>query len=188
VPALTKLQKATLPLYEQVRAASSCQNEVILPWTKDKIQDSDFPTDRNVYQESTGPLGGLAGESRSGDANGQWFRVLVSPANYAYPAGSNFFLTGQPLKGVNPPPPANRYPRPYKPDVPCETQQAPDLRSNPLPAPQGTKIDLGSSAVQAANAAATTKAVGFLRKLLDQEGSKLKISSTPLKSLSEVKK
>jgi phospholipid/cholesterol/gamma-HCH transport system substrate-binding protein len=188
VPALTKLQKATLPLYEQVRAASSCQNEVILPWTKDKIQDSDFPTDRNVYQESTGPLGGLAGESRSGDANGQWFRVLVSPANYAYPAGSNFFLTGEPLKGVNPPPPANRYPRPYKPDVPCETQQAPDLRSNPLPAPQGTKIELGSSAVQAANAVATTKAVDFLRKLLDKEGSSLKISSTPLKSLSEVKK
>jgi hypothetical protein len=26
VPALTKLQRSTLPLYEQVRAASSCQN------------------------------------------------------------------------------------------------------------------------------------------------------------------
>jgi virulence factor Mce-like protein len=188
VPALTKLQKATLPLYEQVRSASSCQNDVILPWTHDKIQDSDFPTDRQVYQESTGPLGGLAGESRSGDANGQWFRVLVSPANYAYPLGSNFFLTGEPLKGVNPPPPAQKYPRPFKPDVPCETQQSPDLRSNPLPAPDGTKIDLGSSAVQAANAAATTKAVDWLRKLIKQDGEQLKVSSTPLKSLSEVHK
>jgi hypothetical protein len=188
VPALTKLQKATLPLYEQVRSASSCQNEVILPWTHDKIQDPDFPTDRTVYQESTGPLGGLAGESRSGDANGQWFRVLVAPSNYAYPAGSNFFLTGEPLKGVNPPPPADRYPRQFKPDVPCETQQAPDLRSNPLPAPQGTKIDLTSPAVQTANAAATTKAVDFLRKLIKQDGEQLKVSSTPLKSLSEVHK
>jgi phospholipid/cholesterol/gamma-HCH transport system substrate-binding protein len=188
VPALTKLQKATLPLYEQVRAASSCQNEVIMPWSHDQIQDSDFPTDRKVFEESTGPLGGLAGESRSGDANGQWFRVLVSAANYAYPLGSNWFLTAQPLKGVNPAPPAQKYPRPFKPDVPCETQQAPDLRSNPLPAPQGTKIDLGSSAVQAANATATTKAVEWLRKLLEHEGSQLKVSSTPLKSISEVKK
>jgi phospholipid/cholesterol/gamma-HCH transport system substrate-binding protein len=177
VPALTKLQKATLPLYEQVRAASSCQNEVILPWTHDKIDDPDFPTDRTVYEESTKPLGGLAGESRSGDANGQWFRVLVAPANYAYPLGSNFFLTGEPLKGVNPPPPAQRYPRPFKPDVPCETQQAPDLRSNPLPAPKGTKINLASPAVKAANAAATTKAVTWLRRLLDREGSNLKVAA-----------
>jgi len=177
VPALTHLQKATLPLYEQVRAASSCQNEVILPWTQDKIQDPDFPTDRKVFEESTKPLGGLAGESRSGDANGQWFRVLVAPANYAYPLGSNFFLTGEPLKGVNPPPPAQKYPRPFKPDVPCETQQAPDLRSNPLPAPQGTKINLSSPAVKAANATATTKAVTWLRKLLDREGSKLKVAA-----------
>jgi phospholipid/cholesterol/gamma-HCH transport system substrate-binding protein len=150
---------------------------VILPWTHDKIQDSDFPTDRTVYEESTKPLGGLAGESRSGDANGQWFRVLVAPANYAYPLGSNFFLTGEPLKGVNPPPPAQKYPRPFKPDVPCETQQAPDLRSNALPAPKGTKINLTSPAVKAANAAATTKAVTWLRRLLDSEGSKLKVAA-----------
>jgi virulence factor Mce-like protein len=186
VPALTKLQKATLPLYEQVRAASSCQNEVILPWSHDKIDDPDFPTDRKVYEEATKPLGGLAGESRSGDANGQWFRVLVSPANYAYPLGDNWFLTGEPLKGVNPAPPAQRYPRPYKPDVPCETQQAPDLRSNALPAPQGVKVDLGSAAVKAADADATTKAVEWLRKLLDREGSKLRVSSAPIKSLAGV--
>jgi phospholipid/cholesterol/gamma-HCH transport system substrate-binding protein len=186
VPALTRLQKATLPLYEQVRAASSCQNSVILPWSHDQIHDSDFPTDRKVFEESTKPLGGLAGESRSGDANGQWFRVLVAPANYAYPLGSNFFLTGEPLKGVNPPPPANRYPRPYKPDVPCETQQAPDLRSNPLDPPTPTKINLNSPQVKAGVADATAKAVTWLRKTLAREGgsaAKLKVSSTPLTSL-----
>jgi phospholipid/cholesterol/gamma-HCH transport system substrate-binding protein len=187
VPALTKLQKATLPLYEQVRAASSCQNEVIMPWTHDKIQDPDFPTNLQVYQESTKPLGGLAGESRSGDANGQWFRVLVAPGNYAYPLGSNFFLTGEPLKGVNPPPPAQKYPRPYRPDVPCETQQAPDLRSNPLAPPTPTKVDLNSPQVKAGVAAATAKAVTWMRKELKLEGgsaAKLKVSSTPLTSLS----
>jgi phospholipid/cholesterol/gamma-HCH transport system substrate-binding protein len=188
VPALTQLQKATLPLYEQVRAASSCQNQVILPWTHDKIQDPDFPTDRKVYEESTKSLGGLAGESRSGDANGQWFRVLVAPSNYAYPAGSNFFLTGEPLKGINPPPPADRYPRPYKPDVPCETQQSPDLRSNPLAPPTPTKVDLTSPQVKAGDAAATTKTVTWLRDLLKREGSDLKVASTPVESLSGIGK
>src|SRR5204863_1395281 len=128
VPALTKLQKATLPLYEQVRAASSCQNEVILPWTHDKIQDPDFPTDRMVYEEATKPLGGLAGESRSGDANGQWFRVLVGGPVFAYPMGTDqFFMTNAPLLGTNPAKPKER--SPLRPDVPCETQQSPDLRS-----------------------------------------------------------
>jgi virulence factor Mce-like protein len=192
VPALTQLQRSTIPLYEQVRAASSCQNEVILPWTHDKIEDPAFPTDRKVYEESTKPLGGLAGESRSGDANGQWFRVLVSPGNYAYPLGTdNFFLTGSPIQGVNPPPPAQRYPRPYKPDVPCETQQQPDLRSNPLPAPQGVKVNMNSPQVKAGVASATAKAVAWLRRTLKREGgsaSRLKVSDTPLKSLSGIGK
>jgi phospholipid/cholesterol/gamma-HCH transport system substrate-binding protein len=187
VPALTHLQRSTIPLYEQVRAASSCQNEVILPWTHDKIDDPAFPTDRSVYQESTKPLGGLAGESRSGDANGQWFRVLVSPGNYAYPLGTdNVFLTGSPIQGVNPPPPAQRYPRPYKPDVPCETQQAPDLHSDPLAAPTGHKVNLASPVVQAGVNKATAKAVTWLRQTLKREGgsaARMKVSSTPLKSL-----
>jgi virulence factor Mce-like protein len=191
VPALTRLQKATLPLYEQVRAASSCQNNVIQPWAHDKIDDPDFPTDNTVYQESTKPLGGLAGESRSGDANGQWFRVLVAPGNYAYPLGSNFFLTGQPLKGVNPPPPAQRYPRPYRPDVPCETQQAPDLRSNPSTLPTPINVDLGSAKVQTGVATYTAKAVTWLRKVLKQDGgtwSKFKVTDKPLQSLAQIGK
>src|SRR5581483_4240879 len=38
VPALAQLNAQTIPLYEQVREASSCQNEVILPWSHDKIE------------------------------------------------------------------------------------------------------------------------------------------------------
>ncbi len=91
------------------------------------------------------------------------------PGNYAYPAGSNFFLTGEPLKGVNPPPPADRYPRPFKPDVPCETQQAPDLRSNPLDPPTPTKVNFDSPQVKAGVADATAKAVTWLRKTLERE-------------------
>jgi len=49
-----------IELYEQVRAAASCQNEQILPWTKDTIEDPVFPAVGPVYVESTKPLSGLA--------------------------------------------------------------------------------------------------------------------------------
>jgi virulence factor Mce-like protein len=130
VPALTNLNARLPALYEQVRAASSCQNEQILPWTKDTIQDPVFPAVGPVYVESTKTLGGLAGESRAGDANGQWFRVLLTGGNYTYPEPAGQFLQStSPLLGVNPAPPATK--TPYMPNVPCETQQKPDLRSTP---------------------------------------------------------
>jgi phospholipid/cholesterol/gamma-HCH transport system substrate-binding protein len=129
VPALAQLNKASIPLLEQVRAASSCQNEVILPWSLDKIDDPDFPAIGPVYQEQTKPLVGLAGESRSFDANGQWFRVALNAAQYATPLGTNrFLLSDRPILGVNPPKPAKR--SPLRADVPCETQERPDLRTN----------------------------------------------------------
>ena len=131
VPSLTRLNQETPALYEQLRAASSCQNEQILPWTKDKVQDPVFPAPGPVYVESTKPFGGLSAESRSGDANGQWFRVLLTGGNYTYPTAAGQFLQSTfPLMGANPPPPAKK--TPFRPDVPCETQQAPDLRSSPL--------------------------------------------------------
>ena len=146
VPPLTRLNVRTPALYEQVRSASSCQNEQILPWTKDKIEDSVFPAPGPVYVESTKPLGGLAGESRAGDANGQWFRVLLTGGNYAYPEpGGQILQSTAPLLGVNPPPPAELA-RPYRPDVPCETQEQPDLRTTPGALPTARKINVTDTA------------------------------------------
>jgi virulence factor Mce-like protein len=128
IPALAQLNKATIPLLEQVRPASSCQNEVILPWTLDKIEDEDFPAIGPVYQEQTKPLVGLSGESRAHDANGQYFRVSLNAAQYATTVGNGrFLLTDRPPAGANPPRPAGR--SPLRPDVPCETQEQPDLRT-----------------------------------------------------------
>jgi hypothetical protein len=114
-----------------VRAASSCQNEVILPWTKDTVPDPDFPAIGPVFQEQTKPLIGLAGESRSFDANGQWFRVALNAGQFGTPFGDGrTLLTDRPVLGANPPPPAKR--SPLRPDVPCETQEQPDLRTEQL--------------------------------------------------------
>jgi len=139
VPALARLNAETVPLLDQVRAASSCQNEVILPWTLDRIQDPDFPAIGPVYQEQVKPLVGLASESRSFDANGQYFRVSLNGGNIATASTpGTFLLTDRPILGVNPPRPAQR--SPLRPDVPCETQQQPDLRTNPGRPPESFRV------------------------------------------------
>jgi hypothetical protein len=178
VPELAKLNVKSTPLLEQVRAASSCQNEVILPWTHDKIVDEDFPATGPVYVDSVKGLPGIAGESRAGDANGQWFRVLVSGGLYAYPepAGS-FLVTGNPLMGANPP----AAPRPpLKPDVPCETQQQPDLRSIPSAKPAAIKASVPANR-QGALLKLRDKAVKWLRGSIKLDGlsKQLKVSTQP---------
>jgi phospholipid/cholesterol/gamma-HCH transport system substrate-binding protein len=163
VPSLATLNARTPALYEQVRAASSCQNEQILPWTHDTIQDAVFPAVGPVYQESTKPLGGLAGESRAGDANGQWFRVLLTGGQYAYPEpGGQILQSTAPLLGVNPPPPADKA-RPFRPDVPCETQQKPDLRTVPGNLPTAHKITVTDTA---GYQKVVDRALGTLRKAI----------------------
>nr|MDQ4040315.1 hypothetical protein [Actinomycetota bacterium] len=141
VPDLARLNANLPPLYEKVRSASSCQNEVVLPWSNSTLPDPTFPATGKVYQESMAGFPGLAGESRSGDANGQWARVLAANGTQVYALsgtdtqlGKRFGVTNFPILGVNPPPAAERPPSRY--DVPCETQEPPDLRTIPDPAPQ----------------------------------------------------
>jgi phospholipid/cholesterol/gamma-HCH transport system substrate-binding protein len=177
VPSLTALNQRSTSLYQQVSQASNCQNDVILPWSKDKIEDKTFPARGPVYEEAPKALPGLAGESRSGDANGQWFRVLLTTPKFAYPFGTDkLFLTGQPLQGVNPPTPKNHARPPLRADVPCETQQPPDLRTIPDAAPQGTPIAAPSAA---AEAQALQKTVDWLRKDIKVQGLGLKVSDVP---------
>jgi hypothetical protein len=177
VPALTQLNQRSTPLLGQVSQASSCQNDVILPWTRDKIDDKAFPARGPVYEEATKPLPGLAGESRSGDANGQWFRVMLDTPKFAYPFGTDkYFLTGQPLQGVNPPTPKNHARPPLRADVPCETQQPPDLRTSPDPAPQGTALSQPSAA---AENQALQKTVDWLRRDIKADDLGIKVSDVP---------
>ena len=95
VPDLTRLNKNLVPLYEQVRSASSCQNDVVLPWTHEKVPDPNFPATGEVFQEGVSGLPGLAAESRSGDANGQWSRVLAGNGANVYALGGVDTQLGQ---------------------------------------------------------------------------------------------
>jgi phospholipid/cholesterol/gamma-HCH transport system substrate-binding protein len=169
IPSLAKFTQQSVPLSQQVRESASCQNEVILPWSKDTLKDDKFPATGPVYTELPKPFPGLAGESRSGDANGQWFRVLAAGGtNLVQFSPGVFGTTALPLLGVNPPMPSAR--PPLHNDVPCETQQTPDLRSTPGAPPEQHQTNVDDPAFKARWAKVRQYGIDLMKLSLKQEG------------------
>lgn len=169
VPDLARVLRDGRPALAQLRLAAGCATEVVLPWANDRIDDEVFPASGKVYEEIPKSLPGFAGESRSGDANGQWVRTLAQSGIYAYPAGEgSFMFTSRPLMGVNPPPPQRL--SPLRPDVPCETQEPPDLRTIPDSPPEGFRVDQNSPEARAMRELSHAEVVPWARKLLRRAG------------------
>ena len=143
VPALAKLSSETIPLMQDgVRPASSCLATVVYPWSQLTLTDPHFNASngfppRKVYVEAVDYLPGLAGESRTFDANGAYIRVLLTAGSLTYSLQPGVF--GQavaPLIATQPTlPPVGKRP-PLAPGVPCETQ--PPIRD--LSAPTGPPL------------------------------------------------
>jgi ABC-type transporter Mla subunit MlaD len=179
VPELAKLNRGGVALQEQQRLLSSCQNNVILPWQEDTVPDPFIPAKGKVYQEGVKWFPGIAGESRSFDANGQYIRTVAAGANFANFIGDRIFLTGRPLQAVNPP---KKSDPPLRTDVPCETQQPPDLRTNAQAPPRSVRIDNSSPAARALEAKGQEAAEEWLRNQVKVEGlaDELKVTSERL--------
>lgn len=112
-PTLVRLLRVAVPLFEQGRAASRCTERVLVPFIESDFPDPDFPQNTGtVNQKLMRSFVGLAGESRTTDANQSFFHTSLVP---------------QPLQVRPAPPPDPTVPPPHRPDVPCETQEAPDL-------------------------------------------------------------
>jgi phospholipid/cholesterol/gamma-HCH transport system substrate-binding protein len=188
VPALASFANESIPLSKQVRESASCQTEVILPWSKDKLVDEKFPSTGPVYQELPKPFPGLAGESRSGDANGQWFRVLATGGTNLVTFGPGVYgTTAFPLLGVNPQKPKER--PPLRSDQPCENQQTPDLRSTPGSPPEQRRINTDNKAFKERWAKVRKYGMDLMKLSLKREGlaDKLKVVDKDM-TLSEIKK
>jgi phospholipid/cholesterol/gamma-HCH transport system substrate-binding protein len=151
VPDLAALARASLPFLEETRLLSSCFNNLVIPWSNTEIPNTDSdPPAAKVYQETAYGLTGVAGESRSGDANGQEFRVLGGGGtNTIAPFSSPD--TGR-LTGVVPfafqgsqPAKQSSAKTPFRTDVPCETQEPPDLHSEVGEAPETTETSTSSA-------------------------------------------
>jgi phospholipid/cholesterol/gamma-HCH transport system substrate-binding protein len=130
VPALANLTQETIPFMRNgVRPASSCVQNVVLPWSRLTIKDSHFNSSngfppRAAYIEAVDFLPGLAGESRNIDANGPFIRIGAG-GGAAGPYSLNPGMVGEalaPFAGVQPTlPPGGKRP-PLQSNTPCETQ------------------------------------------------------------------
>jgi ABC-type transporter Mla subunit MlaD len=138
IPALARLNTSSIPFLNEGRALSRCQNQVILPFANTPIPDPDFPQNSGqlFYKQTARGLVGLAGESRLTDADTPMFHAQLGGGATTVlntnDRGQGIFATapGPPL-GVRPIRPNNR--PVFRPNIPCETQQSPDLN-----APGGT--------------------------------------------------
>jgi phospholipid/cholesterol/gamma-HCH transport system substrate-binding protein len=138
IPALADLTAESIPLMRNgVRPASSCLANVVYPWSQLTLNDPNFNASngfppRKVYVEAVDYLPGLAGESRTFDANGAYIRVLMTAGSLTYSLSPGSF--GQavaPLIATQPTlPPGGKRP-PLQPKVPCETQPAISDLSSP---------------------------------------------------------
>lgn len=134
VPSLARLNRGQTRTLEQTRALAACQNDVLLPWTKSPIPDPDFPANSGepFFEQSPRAFVGLSGESRQNDANSPWFRVQIGSGTTTTAAtgeaGEKLFAQLDfPLDGVRPVRPETR--PVFRPNVPCETQEIPDLNA-----------------------------------------------------------
>ena len=135
IPALAQLNRNSARTFQQTRALSSCQNRVLLPFSRTPIPDPAFADTHSgeaFYEESPRAFVGLAGESRQADANSAFFRVLAGtgPTTVFSTGETGERLFGQlpsALAGTRPPKPP-RAPV-FRPDIPCETQEPPDMNA-----------------------------------------------------------
>jgi len=141
VPDLTRLNRRSPRTFAQSRALARCQNNVLRPFAEAPIPDPDFPyhSGFSFSRESPRAFVGLSGESRLTDANSPYFRTQAgagaTTAVSRGEAGEELFSQLDfPLLGVRPARP-NNLPR-FRPDIPCETQEPPNL--NAAGGPPGT--------------------------------------------------
>ena len=171
-PPLAQIANTGRSVLGELRALSSCTANVLVPFGDSKLVDEAFPTKGPVYQDMAKFLPGLAGESRSFDANTQWFKVLGTGGAETLNIGNGLFGTlTEPLVGNNPPPIRER--PPLKPEVPCETQEPPDLRSIPKGPPPS--INTNTAAARTRERKVQAAAVAVLRAELKRKGSDVKV-------------
>jgi ABC-type transporter Mla subunit MlaD len=138
IPNVVRLNRRLVPFLGRQRELASCTNRVLVPYSRSEIPSGEPGNSGSLVREQIQrSFVGLSGDSRSNDANTPWFRVQgVPPQELA---------AGQ----VEPVPPSNpNSPPPHRPDVPCETQDVPNLNAPRGPTAQFTNSSSTGNATQ----------------------------------------
>ena len=134
IPALARVNRSSIGLLDEIRALSACQNEVLVPFATTPIPDPDFP-------ENSGQTFCQAGPARVRRARRREPPVRRELAGVPHPVRHRrdhgragrprrepfFAQAAEPPAGIRPIRP-NQRPK-FRPDVPCETQEPPDLNA-----------------------------------------------------------
>jgi phospholipid/cholesterol/gamma-HCH transport system substrate-binding protein len=125
-PSLVKLNRSQVHFLGQARALASCTNSVLTPWSRSPIPSAEpANTGQQVRLQTFRGFVGLAGESRNNDANTPYFHIqTVAPTKLGAASGGRLEPLSPPNPGVPPP---------HRPDVPCETQDPPNLDAADAP-------------------------------------------------------
>jgi phospholipid/cholesterol/gamma-HCH transport system substrate-binding protein len=179
IPPLTAVARETVPVLEHGRELAGCATSVLVPFGNDRLPDPSFPATGPVHEELAKPFPGLAGESRSFDANGQWFKVLGGGGLETVDLGGNLFGTvTDPNIGVRPAPDRTR--PPLRPDVPCELQERPDLAARAGEPPPRIDTRRDSKAVRDRAAKVRALATAVLQAQLRLDGEDLTVRDREL--------
>jgi phospholipid/cholesterol/gamma-HCH transport system substrate-binding protein len=116
MPSLVSLNIRSRAVASQGRQLSACTNEVLVPFMGDRIPSvEEKNNNQQVRYQIQRTFPGLSGESRLADGVGQAFHAQAVPE----------------APRVQPAPPLNiNQPPPRRPDVPCETQEKPNLSAS----------------------------------------------------------
>jgi phospholipid/cholesterol/gamma-HCH transport system substrate-binding protein len=127
IPDLVGFDRTSVPFLRESRALSACTNNVLVPFMGLKIPNPESGkeaenSDQPVRAQLQRGFPGLSGESRLSDGNNQYFHAGVTPPGNRVRPG--------------PPPDGGSMPIPHRPDIPCETQELPNLHApgGPIPA------------------------------------------------------
>jgi virulence factor Mce-like protein len=172
IPALAKLNAATIPFLEQSRALSACTTDLLVPFANKPIPDPVFNIpDSTFLHDSNHGFVALAGESRINDANTPMFHVQQGGGPFSVVQTNADLGKTVSFGGLNFKPegtmPAKPDHRPvFRPGTPCEKQQVADLE-----APRGAAEALAnpqpvsSAANKAREAAAQEDLAKFMKNL-----------------------
>src|SRR3954453_9003223 len=155
----------TVELLPQQDLLAKCLDRVVLPTGDIKIADGPLTTGAQNYKEFWYNMVALAGEGQNFDGNGIYVRFQPGCGSQTVSVGPSS-LSGDTLFARNPDKPIGTRPAypgkrpPYKPDVPCYTQQIPDLnRAATGPPDKVVSTASGATPAPASTAPVATPAV-----------------------------
>jgi ABC-type transporter Mla subunit MlaD len=132
-------------LLGKLRPITECVRTNALPTLKKPVTDPPLTTGQPVYRELLDVFTGLASASQNYTGNGPAVRYHAGFGDQVVTTGKAPSL-GEPLVGLTSEPLLGSRPRytaqppPFRPDVPCGSQQPPDLAAETGPAPRQRRI------------------------------------------------